>query len=154
MVKYIDILKAVNTKIKNKFPSIEILSESDVSEKIVRPSFMTKLDEIEISNFMLDTADKKAKVIIYYFAKDKDKNKIENLQMIDDLNELFVENNQLEIIQSKNGKEFFIGIEEAESEIVDKVLNFSFDLEFSQDYEREDETELIEEIIIKEEINV
>ena len=154
MVKYTEILKAVNEKIKSKFPAIPILSQSDVSEKIIRPSFMTMLDNIDTENFTFDTADKECKVIIHYFASDKDKNKIENLNMIDDLEELFLENNQLEIVKS-NGKKFLIGIEEAESETVDKVLNFSFDLEFSDEWIRPDNDGVgkMEDLNIKEEIN-
>lgn len=154
MVEYQDILKAVNLKIKNKFPEIKILSESDVAEKIIRPSFMVKIDNASTSNFMFDTADETLTVIIYYFASDKDKNKLENLDMIKQLKRLFLRNNQIEIIQ-ETGESFYVGVEETESEIVDKVLNFSFDLEFSQDWEQEEnDIELMEDLEYKEEINV
>ena len=145
MVKYTDILKAVNDRIKSKFPKIPILSESDVEEKIIRPSFMTTLDGIKAEDFMTRSVDKDQTVYIYYFSTKRDKNKIENLDMIDSLTELFVENNLLKI-QTEN-YDFNIEIyNEVEFEIVDKVLQCSFELPFNEDYSRVDNAELMEEI--------
>jgi len=145
MIKYIDILKAVNEKIQSKFPAIEILSESDVEEKIVRPSFMTTLDNIKASDFMTKSIDKNQTVRIYYFATKKDKNKIENLNMIDSLTEIFIENNLIKINDNFNIEIY----EDVEFDIVDKVLHCYFDISFNEDYERVDNVENMEEIEMK-----
>lgn len=129
MVKYIDIIKAINDKIKTKFPAIQILSESDVEEKIARPSFMTMLDGIKQKDFQTVSIEKEMTARIYYFASNKDKNKIENLNMIDSLDELFLEDNQI------TANNFNISIEEADAEVIDKVLHYNFDISFSQDYD-------------------
>ena len=131
MVKYTDILKAVNSKLSSKFPTIKIVSESDVAEKIIRPSFMTMIDNIKQEDFMLSSMDKDLTIRIYCFSTERDKNKIENLNMIDSLNELFVEDGQLQL------ENFNIGIEETTADIVDKVLSYSFDISFNEDYEKD-----------------
>ena len=131
MVKYTDILKAVNNKLLSKFPAIKIVSESDVAEKIIRPSFMTMIDNIKQEDFMLSSMDKDLTIRIYCFSTERDKNKIENLNMIDSLNELFVEDGQLQL------ENFNIGIEETTADIVDKVLSYSFDISFNEDYEKD-----------------
>ena len=51
MVKYVDVIRVINTKLKDKFPTVKIAS-SDTEEGIVRPSFMVSLDNIKESNFM------------------------------------------------------------------------------------------------------
>lgn len=131
MVKYTEIIKAINNKIKAKFPIIPIVSESDVEEKIVRPSFMTTLDGINQQDFMGNVIDKTLTIRVFYFSSTRDKNKIENLGMIDSLNEIFLEDNQIEA----NG--FRISIGETDVNIVDKVLEYNFEISFSEDYERD-----------------
>jgi hypothetical protein len=147
MVKYADILKAINDKIKSKFPAIEIVSESDIEEKIIRPSFMVMLDGIKAEDFMSVCADKEMTARIHYFSTKAEKNKLENLKMLDDLEDLFL-NRTLEL------SNFNINVEDYDVNFPDKVLEYSFNLSFSEDYERteiDDNTEMMEEIYIKQE---
>lgn len=147
MVKYADILKAINDKIKSKFPAVEIVSESDVEEKIIRPSFMVMLDGIKVEDFMSVCADKEMAARIHYFSTKAEKNKLENLRVLDDLEDLFL-NRTLEL------PDFRIGIEDYDVNFPDKVLEYSFNLSFSEDYERteiDDNTEFMQEIFIKQE---
>lgn len=148
MVKYIDILKAIQDKLTTKFPTIKIVSESDVEEKIIRPSFMVMLDGIKAEDFMSSSIDKTMTARIFYFSTVAEKNKLENLKMIDSLEELFLENNNLEL------NDFNIPIGEYSIEIPDKVLEYSFELNFNQSYERDysdiENMEDIELNIIKE----
>ena len=147
MVKYIDIIKAINDKIKTKFPAIEIVSESDVEEKIIRPSFMTMLDGIKAEDFMSVCADKEMTARIHYFSTKAEKNKLENMKTLDELENLFL-NRTLEL------PDFRIGIEDYDVNFPDKVLEYSFNISFSEDYERteiDDNTEMMEEIYIKQE---
>jgi len=145
LVKYFAILQAVNNKLKAKFPEIKILAESDVEEKIIRPSFMTMLDNIEHEDFMNVGVDKSVKLRIYYFSKTRDNNKLENLKVLDDLDSIFLEDNVLNI----DG--FNVSIGRIDVNINEsKVLEYSFEIEFSENYERKyDGVENMEEIQIK-----
>lgn len=142
MVKYTDILKAVQDKLKSKFSDIEIVSESDVEEKIVRPSFMVALDGIKATDFMGVCADREMTIRIYYFSTIAEKNKLENLKKLEELEDLFL-NCTLEL------PNFSLEIEDYDVNFPDKVLEYSMDISFSQNYEREDTTtELMEDIQI------
>ncbi len=141
MIKNTDILSAINLKIKSKFTDIPILSESDVKERIVRPSFMTTLDNLKTSDFMSESLDREMTIKLYYFPTDRDKNKIELLNMIDDLYDLFLQDNIINI-----DTDFAVEVEELEVEIIDKVLHCYFDLMMSEDYNREDNTPNMEDL--------
>ena len=123
MVKYTDILKAVNDKLTAKFPAIKIVSESDVEEKIIRPSFMTMLDGIKATDFMSVCADKEMTVRIYYFSK-TEKNKLENLKMLESLEESFLVDGLI-----KAG-DFNISVQDIDVNFPDKVLEFNMDISF------------------------
>lgn len=143
-MSYIKILNAVNKKLKTRF-GLPILSSSDVEEKIVRPSFMVELDNMGSSDFMSVSQDKEMTVRIHYFSSEKDKNKIENLNMIDSLDELFVKDSILKVEEGFN-----LDIDsDIDIDIVDKVLQYSFDIEFSQLYDRVDNVEMMGELNIK-----
>ncbi|MCS5420768.1 MULTISPECIES: phage tail terminator family protein [Psychrilyobacter] len=143
-MSYIKILNAVNKKLKTKF-DLPILSSGDVEEKIIRPSFMVELDNMGSSDFMSVSQDKEMSVRIHYFSSKKDKNKIENLNMIDSLDELFVEDSILKVEEGFN-----LDIDsDIDIDIVDKVLQYSFDIEFSQLYNKVDNVEMMGELNIK-----
>lgn len=141
MVKFSEIHTCIVDKLESKFTNIPVKNIN--SDKIVRPSFSVDFDGIKPSDFMNKSLERDITVRIYYFSTDKDKNKIEYLDMQDDLNTLFLEDNILEI--NENVK---IQIEELEFDVVDKVLETSFDIFISEDYERTDNTELMEELDI------
>lgn len=143
-MSYIKILNAVNKKLKTRF-GLQILSSGDVEEKITRPSFMVELDNMGSSDFMSVSQDKKMTVRIHYFSSDKNKNKIENLNMIDSLDELFVKDSILKVEEGFN-----LDIDsDIDADIVDKVLQYSFDIEFSELYDRVDNAEMMGELNIK-----
>jgi len=66
MIKLSQILKAVNTKLKETFPKIEIDSK-DLSEKFNRPSFRTELDGLKTSAFMTTFKERNFTIRIYFF---------------------------------------------------------------------------------------
>lgn len=143
-MSYIKISKAVNRKLKTRF-GLPILSSGDVEEKITRPSFMVELDNMGSSDFMSVSQDKKMTVRIHYFSSNKDKNKLENLSMIDSLDELFVKDSILKVEEG-----FSLDVDsDIDIDIVDKVLQYSFDIEFSELYDRVDNVEMIGELNIK-----
>lgn len=132
MVKYIDILKSINKILEDKFSNIPILSEKDVEEKITRPSLMVSMDNVSSDNFMSNVIDKSLTIRIYYFPSSRYKYKIENLNMMDNLNELFVEN---DILKLENFNILING--EISTDVVQSVLNYNFDIEFSENIIRD-----------------
>lgn len=124
------------------------MSESDVTENIVRPSFFVSLDNIKASNFADECLDKEMTIKIYYFPSNRDKNKIENLNMIDDLNEIFIADNLITL-----NEDFLIEIfDDIEIEVVDKVVHYYIPIFMSDEIEivgNIDNTEYTEELNFK-----
>lgn len=142
MIKYVDILKAVNNKLKVRFPTIPIPPKGDVKEKIDSPSFMTTLDRIQSSNFMDICVDRQMTIRIYYFPSDSDKNRIENFNMIDSLNEIFVEDNIIQV-----NEDFFIEVfKEIDVDIVDKVVHYYIPISISEETEKINDTPIMENL--------
>lgn len=143
MTKYTDINKAIVKRIKSKIRGIPIMS-MDVQEGIKRPSFFIDFDNIRVQDFMNLSVDKTMTVRIYYFSKERDRNKIENMEMQDELTDLFLNDNVLRI-DGHIGAE----IEELEFNVVDGVLHCYFNLEISEDYDRTDDTSVMEDLEIE-----
>lgn len=142
MVKYTDINKAIINKLESKFTDIKITS-NDVSEGFERPSFFISFENVASSDFMGELLDRNISVRIYYFSKNRNKNKIENLNMQDNFNELFLKDNILVIDEFTK-----VEISELEFDVVDKVLNCTFEIMLSEDYERVDNKPNMEELHI------
>jgi len=90
---------------------------------------------------MTEALDRNLTVRIYYFSSTNDQNKIEVLNMQDDLTELFLKDNILEIDEFTKAE-----IEELELDVADKVLHCYFDIMLSEDYDRIDETPVMEDL--------
>ena len=140
MVKYTEIHKAIVDKLRGKFSTIKITSE-DVTEGIVRPSFFVSFDEIKSSDFMNTSLDRNMTVRIYYFSTKIDKNKFELLKIQDDLNDLFLEDNIIEI-----DKYTSVEVHDLDFDVIDKVLHIYFDIALSEDYNRVDDVELMDNL--------
>lgn len=141
MVKYSDILKAINKKIKEGFDK-PIIS-SDVSEGFERPSFFTDFSNIKSSDFMDYFNEKKLSVVIYFFPSDRYKNQMELMETTEKLEELFLRSPILV------GEGTRINIDEVDVDTTsDKVLMFSFDIETFEEYDIQDgdEKELMESL--------
>ena len=82
MIKLSQILKAVNTKLKETFPKIEIDSK-DLSEKFNRPSFRTELDGLKTSAFMTTFKERNFTIRIYFFTTLPGKGREERLKISD-----------------------------------------------------------------------
>ncbi len=143
MVTYSEIVKAINTKIKTEFADIVIQSK-DNEEGLIRPSFRTNLDGIKITNFMNVSKDREMTVRIYYFPRNKDKYRMELLSVQDQLENQFLDDNT---IVTENG--FVIEIYESEFDVVDGVLHFYFDIMLSEDFNRVDTGDNMEDLSLK-----
>lgn len=141
MVKILEIHDAIAKKIKLKFTDIPVKSTN--VEEIIRPSFSMDFDNVKADDFMDEALDRNITVRIYYFATNRYKHKVENLNIQNDLTILFLEDNILEV--NENTK---IQIEELEFDIVDGVLVMNFDIFISEDYNRIDDTPNMEELEI------
>lgn len=145
MIKCTDVIKAVVSRVNKSFPDIKFISD-DVKEGFFRPSFRVVIDNLRESNFMDFSRERAFTIRLYYFAKDKERNKIENLDMIDSLSELFIDNGALQI-----NDEYSIEIvEDVEFDIVDNIVHCYINLEIVEDFERIDNTPYLEDLEYKE----
>lgn len=138
-----DIHKAIVRRIKTKFPSI--VFSKDIEKGITRPSFFIDLDNIKASDFMREARDTSLTVRIYYFSSKTDENKVELLNMYDDLVELFLNDNLVNVDENVKFE-----IDELDINIIDKVLHCYFDVMICQDYNRIDSNPYMEELNIRE----
>lgn len=132
MVTYAQIIAAINTKIETKFTDIKI-EVTDKQDGLTRPSFRTSLDNINSKNFMNVAKDRDVTVRIYYIPSKKDKYRLELLDMQDELESLFLDDNTI-ITED----DFIIEIYESEFDVVDGVLHFYFDIMLSEEFDRTD----------------
>lgn len=143
MIKLTEINKSINNTIKNalidtEFATVPIVAE-DLSEPIIRPSFKIGIENSSNGKFNLNCREKTLTVRVYFFSSDVRKYKIENMKMQDLIENAFL--NGLEITE-----EFYVPIEEVESEISDTVLICSFDLYMVEDLVDIDPNEFMEEL--------
>lgn len=125
MVTLIEINKAINNKIKEAlagtdFNTVPLLAE-DISEPIIRPSLKVAIENSTNGMFNANCREKNLTCRVYFFAKDRYKYKIDNSKMQDLMENAFLDG-------IKFNDNFYIPIEEVESEVVDSVLICSFDL--------------------------
>lgn len=142
MVTYSDILKAINRELKLNVPIIGITSK-DIEEGFERPSFFVEFENIKDSELTTAYRNKTLRVVIYYFAADRYKNRLEIYNMIDTLNEIYL-SEPLKINDS-----MVINIIEAESIVEKGVLQYLFDIELIEQIPFDDTLPEIEEIDVE-----
>lgn len=125
MVTLIEINKAINSKIEaaligTPFSEVPLLAE-DISEAIKRPSIKVEIDNPSLGNFNANCRERNLTCRVYFFAKDRDKFKIDNMKMQEILTNALLDG----LYVSDN---FFIPIDNVEGDVVDGVLICSFDL--------------------------
>lgn len=142
-MKLTEIKKAISQTLKSSFPTVEVFSP-DVQEGFKRPSFFIKLLPITREKEGKYHYFRKVTVIIQYFSKNE--TEAENLKMQDQLEEVF---GQVLKVNDRT-----ITIDEIESEIIDKVLHFQFDISYVNSLEEEkiygyEEVDLMKELILE-----
>lgn len=125
MITLLEINKAINNKIKEAlvgtaFTTVPLLAE-DISEPIIRPSLKVTIDNSTNGKFNANCREKNLTCKVYFFAKDRYKYKIDNSKMQDLIENAFLDD-------LKVNDNFYIPIEEVESDVIDSVLIFSFHL--------------------------
>lgn len=140
MITIKDVLLVINTILNANFPNIEIQA-TDIEEGFNRPSFFVEVENNNTSNLMTNYKDKNLSIRIYYFPSNRETYQIEIIEVEEKLEELFCQ-------KIKINEDFYIAIDETESETIDRVLQFVFDLNYVQELEDTDESELIDTLDI------
>lgn len=141
MIRYLEIIDAINNKLISIAPNIKI-ANYDLKEGIPNPCFKVKLDGIKESSFMNECRDRKLSIRVYYFPQNTNKCRDELLNILDDLSIAFGRNRLLKI-DDNNIIEI---IEDIESDIIDDVLHFYIPILISEDYEDDSETPYLSEL--------
>ena len=124
MVLIKDIVKAINQKLKDNFPSITIQS-TDVKEGYTRPCFYVDVVDFENELLMNEFDRKTAAFTLYYFPSDPINNRLELLEIRESLTDAFI--GILDI-----GQGFKIHILDTAANVNDGVLSFDFEIEYYQ----------------------
>lgn len=141
LFKYTELHKSIITRLKTKYPDISYNAKRDIKKGFDRPSFFVDLDSVKDSNFMLESIDRESTVRIYYFSSTIDNNKIELYNVQDELVELFLGDNLINV-----NEDIKFEIEELDFNVVDKVLHCYFDVKICENYNRIDDTPVMEEL--------
>ncbi len=127
MISLLQINTAINNMIQNalidtEFSNVPIVAE-DVTEPIERPSIKIQLDNNRTGKFNSCNKERTLTVRVYFFAKDRNKYKLDNLEMQDIIENAFLE-------EVKVTDTFYIPITEdgVDCIVTDSVLQCSFDL--------------------------
>ena len=147
----IEIYKSVILKLKkiiknSGFNGLKIIDE-EVEGTIIRPSIKLILDDVNSENLTSEYNNNNLKFRLYFFAKDRNKYKLDNLKM----SEILVK--ELTFIEVND---IVIDIEELQIETVDTVLVCSFSINYyeinnKKNYDSDNE-EFMENLIYEEEI--
>ena len=124
MITYKDIRGAINTKLKTTGKPI---NSKDVTEGYKRPSFFVQLNNVNRSGDE-NQVHKSMIVQIYYFPTDRYEYAIEVLDMQETLENLF--DLKLPV------KDRLLNVDDFGTDVIDGVLNCTFDLEFYDARER------------------
>lgn len=121
---------AVKNKLEKHFKNIHIQSQ-DISEGFKRPSFFIELNNIKVQDFMTKLQETDLTVRISFFPSKVNYNTGEIYSTMDKLNNIFIEDNLLELEEG-----YMTEVNESDISVVDKVLHFNFDITLCEEYVR------------------
>ncbi|MNC00061.1 hypothetical protein D3C75_473770 [compost metagenome] len=121
MITLKDVAKAINQKLNDTFPNVEIQSKN-IEEGYEPPCFYVDFDNVNTSKYGPNGFDRTISVIIYYFPASKDNKKLELLDVQQKLETNFVDN--LQIVEG-----FVVYPSDLNTVKVDGVLQTSFDIQ-------------------------
>lgn len=143
MISLKEIMLAINRKINE---SLQMNVDSkNLEEEFERPSVRTSIDNLKTSAFMQSMKERNFIVRIYYFSKNREKNKIELLEIQEKLEEAFFSH-----LKIKGA--FFIYIDEIVFNVSDGILIGEFEVMTLEDIINDINIEAIEELEIKTEV--
>lgn len=141
MTKLIDIYKAVNELLSEKYPEIKIYGK-EVKEEFDRPAFFVSFKPVIIENQSVNFRYKKYDIEIVYFQKNIDE--IDNMEKVDELTALFGK-----VIKVNDS---YIHVLDFDHEYIgedDDILQITFNIDFIDWIQKQEEHEFIEEIVMQ-----
>ena len=140
MISLKEVMLAINRKINE---SLQMNVDSkNLEEEFERPSVRTSIDNLKTSAFMQSMKERNFIVRIYYFSKNREKNKIELLEIQEKLEEAFFSH-----LKIKGA--FFIYIDEIIFNVTDGILIGEFEVRTMEEILNDINTENMEELEIK-----
>ena len=140
MISLKEVMLAINRKINE---SLQMNVDSkNLEEEFERPSVRTSIDNLKTSAFMQSMKERNFIVRIYYFSKNREKNKIELLEIQEKLEEAFFSH-----LKIKGA--FFIYIDEIVFNITDGILIGEFEVSTLEEILNDINAENMEELEIK-----
>ena len=140
MISLKEVMLAINRKINE---SLQINVDSkNLEEEFERPSVRTSIDNLKTSAFMQSMKERNFIVRIYYFSKNREKNKIELLEIQEKLEEAVFSH-----LKIKGA--FFIYIDEITFNVTDGILIGEFEVMTLEEIVNDINTENMEELEIK-----
>ena len=140
MISLKEVMLAINRKINE---SLQMNVDSkNLEEEFERPSVRTSIDNLKTSAFMQSMKERNFIVRIYYFSKNREKNKIELLEIQEKLEEAFFSH-----LKIKGA--FFIYIDEIIFNVTDGILIGEFEVRTLEEILNDINTENMEELGIK-----
>lgn len=140
MISLKEVMLAINRKINE---SLQMNVDSkNLEEEFKRPSVRTSIDNLKTSVFMQSMKERNFIVRIYYFSKNREKNKIELLEIQEKLEEAFFSH-----LKIKGA--FFIYIDEIIFNVTDGILIGEFEVRTLEEILNDINTENMEELEIK-----
>lgn len=140
MISLKEVMLAINRKINE---SLQMNVDSkNLEEEFQRPSVRTSIDNLKTSAFMQSMKERNFIVRIYYFSKNREKNKIELLEIQEKLEEAFFSH-----LKIKGA--FFIYIDEIIFNITDGILIGEFEVRTLEEILNDINAENMEELEIK-----
>ena len=140
MISLKEIMKSINKQISNKL-EIDVDSKN-IEEEFTRPSVRTSIDNLKTSAFMQTMKERNFIVRIYYFSKNREKNKIELLEIQEELEKAFF--SHLKIKEA-----FFIYIDEIVFNVSDGILIGEFEVMTLEDIINDMDLENMEELEVR-----
>nr|DAK14207.1 MAG TPA: tail completion protein [Caudoviricetes sp.] len=140
MISLKEVMLAINRKINE---SLQMNVDSkNLEEEFERPSVRTSIDNLKTSAFMQSMKERNFIVRIYYFSKNREKNKIELLEIQEKLEDAFFSH-----LKIKGA--FFIYIDEIIFNVTDGILIGEFEVRTLEEILNDINTENMEELEIK-----
>ena len=140
MISLKEVMLAINRKINE---SLQMNVDSkNLEEEFERPSVRTSIDNLKTSAFMQSMKERNFIVRIYYFSKNREKNKIELLEIQEKMEEAFFSH-----LKIKGA--FFIYIDEIIFNITDGILIGEFEVRTLEEILNDINAENMEELEIK-----
>ena len=140
MISLKKIMLSINERI-NESLKIDVDSKN-LEEEFERPSVRTSIDNLKTSAFMQRMKERNFIVRIYYFSKNREKNKIELLEIQEELEKAFFSHLKIE-------GAFFIYIDEIVFNVSDGILIGEFEVRTLEEILNDINTENMEELEIK-----